>query len=143
MTSAFSMGLQYAWMIESCTCVVRACMHRNLSRCALDKCIAIVYMYASHPQHKNIHSHSRTHTHTLQEIMSGMKEIYLVSVKSGNTRSGLIADITEVMAPFKARVLDIAQSEIHEMLSLGMLIEVAREESQAEILKSQRYRQFV
>jgi predicted amino acid-binding ACT domain protein len=36
----------------------------------------------------------------------------------------------EVMAPFAVKLLDITQSEIHDMLSLGMLIEVKREDSQ-------------
>jgi len=59
-----------------------------------------------------------------------MKEVYLLAVKSSQTRTGLIADIMEVTAPFKVKILDVAQSEIHDMLSLGMLIEVARDDSQ-------------
>ena len=45
-------------------------------------------------------------------------------------RAGLIADLIEVTSPFKVRILDLAQSEIHDVLSLGMLIEVARDDSQ-------------
>ena len=38
-----------------------------------------------------------------------MKEVYLLAVKSSQTRTGLIADIMEVTAPFKVKILDVAQ----------------------------------
>ena len=56
--------------------------------------------------------------------MSSMKEIYLITLKSSMTRTGLLSDMLEVMAAFKVKMLDVAQSEIHDVLSIGMLIEV-------------------
>ena len=38
-----------------------------------------------------------------------MKEIYLLSVKSSNTRTGLVADMMEITAPFQVKILDMAQ----------------------------------
>jgi hypothetical protein len=38
-----------------------------------------------------------------------MKEVYLLSVKSSCTRSGLISDISEVLSPFNVKILDVAQ----------------------------------
>ena len=58
------------------------------------------------------------------EEMSSMKEIYLITLKSSMTRTGLLSDMLEVMAAFKVKMLDVAQSEIHDVLSIGMLIEV-------------------
>ncbi|EKX55342.1 hypothetical protein GUITHDRAFT_149777 [Guillardia theta CCMP2712] len=58
-----------------------------------------------------------------------VKEIYLLSIKGGS-RIGLVAELTDVMGPYDVNILDVGQAEIHDMLSIGMLVEVTKENSQ-------------
>jgi phosphoserine phosphatase len=43
---------------------------------------------------------------------------------SGQDRLGFTAQLTDVPARYYVTVIDIGQSEIHENISLGMMIEV-------------------
>uniref|UniRef100_A0A7S0F6Q5 phosphoserine phosphatase n=1 Tax=Hanusia phi TaxID=3032 RepID=A0A7S0F6Q5_9CRYP len=55
------------------------------------------------------------------------REIFLLTVKGERARPGLTAALTETMGKHNVTVLDIGQAEIHDMLSLGMLIEAPAE----------------
>ena len=48
---------------------------------------------------------------------------------SGRDRPGLTADLTSILASYDTCVLDIGQAVVHEMLSLGLLVEIPRGES--------------
>lgn len=52
-----------------------------------------------------------------------LKQPILVSI-TGMDRPGITVAITNVLAQYKAHILDIGQSVIHDSLSLGMLIQV-------------------
>mmetsp|Transcript_55473 Transcript_55473/g.131213 ORF Transcript_55473/g.131213 Transcript_55473/m.131213 type:complete len:427 (-) Transcript_55473:140-1420(-) len=55
------------------------------------------------------------------------REIFLLTVKGERARPGLTAALAETMGKHDVTVLDIGQAEIHDMLSLGMLIEAPAE----------------
>lgn len=59
--------------------------------------------------------------------MMPRREIFLLTVKGERARPGLTAALTETMGKHNVTVLDIGQAEIHDMLSLGMLIEAPAE----------------
>jgi phosphoserine phosphatase len=56
-----------------------------------------------------------------------MSKIILINV-SGGDRPGLTSSLTETLAAYDARILDIGQAVVHETLALAMLIEVAGNE---------------
>lgn len=62
-----------------------------------------------------------------------MTELILLNV-SGTDRSGITAGLTEILAKYEAKILDIGQADIHHTLSLGMLIKTDSSRS-GEILK--------
>jgi phosphoserine phosphatase len=47
----------------------------------------------------------------------------------GRDRPGLIAELTAILASHNTCVLDIGQAVVHEMLSLGLMVEIPRGES--------------
>ena len=53
-----------------------------------------------------------------------MKKIVLINI-SGTDRPGLTSSLAEILATHGARILDIGQAVVHEILTLGMLVEVA------------------
>jgi len=55
------------------------------------------------------------------------REIFLLTVKGERSRPGLTAALTETMGKYDVTILDVGQAEIHDMLSLGMLIEAPAE----------------
>eukprot|EP00281_Chroomonas_sp_CCMP1168_P018996 CAMPEP_0206235512 /NCGR_PEP_ID=MMETSP0047_2-20121206/13190_1 /ASSEMBLY_ACC=CAM_ASM_000192 /TAXON_ID=195065 /ORGANISM="Chroomonas mesostigmatica_cf, Strain CCMP1168" /LENGTH=421 /DNA_ID=CAMNT_0053659723 /DNA_START=90 /DNA_END=1355 /DNA_ORIENTATION=+ len=55
------------------------------------------------------------------------REIFLLTVKGERSRPGLTAALTETMGKHDVTILDVGQAEIHDMLSLGMLIEAPAE----------------
>src|SRR6202789_4243370 len=57
-----------------------------------------------------------------------MNETILIHF-SGRDRPGLIADLTAILASHNTCVLDIGQAVVHEMLSLGLMVEIPRGES--------------
>src|ERR1700761_3245832 len=59
-----------------------------------------------------------------------MNETILIHF-SGRDRPGLIAQLTAILARFNTCVLDIGQALVHETLSLGLLVEVPREQGLA------------
>src|SRR5580700_10736583 len=57
-----------------------------------------------------------------------MNETILIHF-SGRDRPGLTAELTSILASYDTCVLDIGQAVVHETLSLGLLVEIPREES--------------
>lgn len=63
-----------------------------------------------------------------------MQELVLIRV-SGSDQTGVIAAITDILAKYSVAILDLAQSEIHETLSLGLLVSIPKEAASAPVLK--------
>ncbi|MFO7749992.1 MAG: phosphoserine phosphatase SerB [Desulfobacteraceae bacterium] len=63
-----------------------------------------------------------------------MSEVVLINI-TGRDRKGLDAKFTGILAHYSASVLDIGQAVIHEHVSLGILVEIPREEDFAAIFK--------
>lgn len=63
-----------------------------------------------------------------------MNEIVLINV-SGQDKPGLTSEITEIMAQYQIRILDIGQAVIHDHLTWGILIELPDEQSSSPLLK--------
>jgi phosphoserine phosphatase len=57
-----------------------------------------------------------------------MNETILIHF-SGRDRPGLTAELTAILASHNTCVLDIGQAVVHEMLSLGLMVEIPRGES--------------
>ncbi len=52
-------------------------------------------------------------------------ELILIRV-TGEDRPGLTASVTEILAKYDATILDIGQADIHNTLSLGILMQKQR-----------------
>jgi len=63
-----------------------------------------------------------------------VSEIVLINV-SGQDKPGLTSEITEIMAQYDIRILDIGQAVIHDHLTWGILIEIPDEQSSSTLLK--------
>ncbi|SMP78185.1 phosphoserine phosphatase [Desulfonatronum zhilinae] len=63
-----------------------------------------------------------------------MREIILIQL-TGTDRDGLLAGIMDQLAASGTTVLDISKSVIHEELSLGVLVEVPRENQASPVIK--------
>lgn len=61
--------------------------------------------------------------------------MYLINLQ-GEDRQGITQKLSEKLADFKANVLDIGQSVIHEQLSLGVLIELPENQSAQPLLEA-------
>lgn len=61
-------------------------------------------------------------------------EIFLLNI-SGQDKPGLTSSITNVLASYGAKILDIGQANIHDTLSLGMLFEIESGASASPVLK--------
>ena len=55
--------------------------------------------------------------------METSKEQILIRI-TGKDRSGLTADVMEILARYDAQILDIGQADIHSSLSMGVLIRI-------------------
>jgi phosphoserine phosphatase len=60
-----------------------------------------------------------------------LNEPILISI-TGVDRPGITASVTKVLAEFDVRVLDLGQAVIHDALSLGMLIQIPAEGTDAQ-----------
>lgn len=69
------------------------------------------------------------------------KEIFLLNI-SGQDKPGLTASLTDVLANYEAKVLDIGQANIHDTLSLGILFEIESGERSAAVLKDLLFRAY-
>jgi phosphoserine phosphatase len=63
-----------------------------------------------------------------------MKEIILLRI-TGKDKPGVTAFITAILAKEGANILDVGQSVLHEVLSLGMLIELQERSEHSPVLK--------
>lgn len=69
------------------------------------------------------------------------KEIFLLNI-SGQDKPGLTAALTDVLAQYEAKVLDIGQANIHDTLSLGILFEIEAGKKSAAVLKDLLFRAY-
>jgi phosphoserine phosphatase len=63
-----------------------------------------------------------------------MREIVLINI-TGKDRLGLTASPTKTLAEYNVTILDMGQAVIHDLLSLGILIEIPDRHKSALILK--------
>ncbi len=69
------------------------------------------------------------------------KEIFLLNI-SGQDKPGLTSALTDVLAQYSAKVLDIGQANIHDTLSLGILFEIESGKKSAAVLKDLLFRAY-
>ncbi|MBD5345889.1 MAG: phosphoserine phosphatase SerB [Bacteroides sp.] len=69
-----------------------------------------------------------------------MTELILINI-SGNDHPGVTAALTAILADHKAEILDIGQSNIHHILSLGFLIKTDSEKS-GDIMKDILFKSY-
>ena len=69
------------------------------------------------------------------------KEIFLLNI-SGQDKPGLTSALTDVLAQYEAKVLDIGQANIHDTLSLGILFEIESGKKSAAVLKDLLFRAY-
>jgi len=75
----------------------------------------------------------------MQTGSSGTREIILINV-SGEDRPGVTKSLTTILAEYGALVLDIGQAVIHDLLTLGLLVEVPPGAASGAILKDLLFR---
>ena len=69
------------------------------------------------------------------------KEIFLLNI-SGQDKPGLTSSLTDVLAQYEAKVLDIGQANIHDTLSLGILFEIESGKKSAAVLKDLLFKAY-
>ncbi len=69
------------------------------------------------------------------------KEILLLNI-SGQDKPGLTSALTDVLAQYDAKVLDIGQANIHDTLSLGILFEIESGSKSAAVLKELLFKAY-
>ncbi len=67
-----------------------------------------------------------------------MSELILINI-SGKDRKGLNSKFSSLLANYDVNILDIGQSVIHEHISLGILVEIPREEDFPALYKDVLY----
>ncbi len=68
-------------------------------------------------------------------------EIFLLNI-SGQDKPGLTSGLTNVLAHYGAKVLDIGQANIHDTLSLGFLFEIESGNKSAAVLKDLLFKAY-
>lgn len=68
-------------------------------------------------------------------------EIYLLNIY-GQDKPGLTSSLTNVLADYGAKVLDIGQANIHDTLSLGFLFEIESGNNSAIVLKDLLFKAY-
>ncbi|MEO6346442.1 MAG: phosphoserine phosphatase SerB [Aquaticitalea sp.] len=68
-------------------------------------------------------------------------EIFLLNI-SGQDKPGLTSSLTNVLAHYGAKVLDIGQANIHDTLSLGFLFEVESGNKSSAVLKDLLFKAY-
>ncbi|MGB6269629.1 MAG: phosphoserine phosphatase SerB [Olleya sp.] len=68
-------------------------------------------------------------------------EIFLLNI-SGQDKPGLTSSLTNVLAHYGAKVLDIGQANIHDTLSLGFLFEIESGNNSAAVLKDLLFKAY-
>lgn len=70
-----------------------------------------------------------------------MRELILLNI-TGPDKPGLTSKMTEILANYKAHILDIGQAVIHNFLDLGILFEVSEEFNSSPILKDLLFKAY-
>jgi phosphoserine phosphatase len=68
-------------------------------------------------------------------------EIFLLNI-SGQDKPGLTSGLTDVLAQYDAKILDIGQANIHETLSLGILFQIQSGKKSAAVLKDLLFKAY-
>ncbi len=68
-------------------------------------------------------------------------DIFLLNI-SGQDKPGLTSSLTDVLAEYGAKVLDIGQANIHDTLSLGILFEIKSGKKSAAVLKDLLFKAY-
>ena len=68
-----------------------------------------------------------------------MSEVVLINL-TGSDRPGITRDLADILASHDVRILDIGQAVIHDTLTLGILIEMPRDEEAHPVLKDVLFR---
>ncbi len=68
-------------------------------------------------------------------------EIFLLNI-SGQDKPGLTSSLTDVLAAYDAKILDIGQANIHDTLSLGMLFQIESGKKSAAVLKDLLFKAY-
>ena len=68
-------------------------------------------------------------------------DIFLLNI-SGQDKPGLTSGLTNVLAQYDAKVLDIGQANIHDTLSLGFLFEIEAGDKSAAVLKDLLFKAY-
>lgn len=68
-------------------------------------------------------------------------EIFLLNI-SGQDKPGLTSSLTDVLAEYGAKILDIGQANIHDTLSLGMMFEIESGKKSAAVLKDLLFKSY-
>ncbi|WP_462326636.1 ACT domain-containing protein, partial [Desulfobaculum sp.] len=68
-----------------------------------------------------------------------MHEIVLIRV-TGDDRPGILNSLMTTLASYEVHILDIGQAVIHNTLSLGIIIDIPKEQASAPILKDLLFR---
>ena len=70
-----------------------------------------------------------------------INDIFLFNI-SGQDKPGLTSSLTNVLAHYDAKILDIGQANIHDTLSLGFLFEIEQGEKSAAVLKDLLFKAY-
>jgi len=68
-------------------------------------------------------------------------DIFLLNI-SGQDKPGLTSSLTDVLAEYNAKVLDIGQANIHDTLSLGILFQIKSGKKSAAVLKDLLFKSY-
>ncbi|MGV8812513.1 MAG: phosphoserine phosphatase SerB [Gelidibacter sp.] len=68
-------------------------------------------------------------------------EIFLLNI-SGQDKPGLTSSLTNVLAHYEAKILDIGQANIHDTLSLGFLFQIESGDKSAAVLKDLLFKAY-
>ncbi|APY07241.1 phosphoserine phosphatase SerB [Winogradskyella sp. J14-2] len=68
-------------------------------------------------------------------------DIFLLNI-SGQDKPGLTSSLTNVLAAYDAKILDIGQANIHDTLSLGMMFEIKTGKKSAAVLKDLLFKAY-
>lgn len=68
-------------------------------------------------------------------------DIFLLKI-SGQDKPGLTSSLTEVLALYEAKILDIGQANIHDTLSLGILFQIKSGNKSAAVLKDLLFKSY-
>ncbi|MDX1773694.1 phosphoserine phosphatase SerB [Oceanihabitans sediminis] len=70
-----------------------------------------------------------------------INEIFILNI-SGQDKPGLTSSLTNVLAEYGAKILDIGQANIHDTLSLGFLFEIEAGNDSATVLKDLLFKAY-